>query len=272
MRRFLRLACPPSLSMPELSERLAHSETTTARERVRAAQTALKEADQVLARRAEETNRVRELLATADEAEQQQQAAEEALRSASTSWGKSGAAGETPENVKVLAAAATAARDKAHTARIVAEGLQDALESQTWDAGRSESLLLSTHAEALAVRTQAQNELNAAVNDVILAEVQPILERAHRARAALAAEVPAILGLAELARMRRNTFSFADVDVIRELQQLAGPLPEQRTFQTFLNGASGPTDMMSVWDNFGRALLTNADAALALNGTQSEPA
>jgi hypothetical protein len=124
--------------------------------------------------------------------------------------------------------------------------------------------LLPAHAAAIEVRNRAQNELNEAVRAVLLAEIQPSLERAYQARTAIEAEVPAILGLFEVLRMSTNTYPFAgdSIGLRQDLQRLLGPLPALREFQDFLGGSGRSPKLTQRWAELGRALAADADAEL----------
>jgi hypothetical protein len=247
---------------------LTPSKTEHERERLRKAQTALREAERILKERVADTARVRGMLDAVGEAEEKQKVAEEALRTAARAWGLIGASGESTPEIRALTEAAKNARDHTYATKLQVEGLQEALGAPE-DHWRADSKkVLPAHAEAKFARDRALDELHTAIRKVLLAEMQPILDRAHAARAALAAEAPALASLFSVLRMSSGFYRWAgeSAEVKKSLDQLLGPLPEQEAINAFLGGRGkdGAFPLAECWTDFAYALENDAEAALEL--------
>jgi hypothetical protein len=128
-------------------------------------------------------------------------------------------------------------------------------------------------AAAMSACDRARDQLHGAVREVLLAEVAPIIHWAYQAKVALASQMPPIMALFRALRTAPSTAQTVAggwTELLKDLEQLLEPLPEQEELRALLSGGTVETNPLSdKWVAFGRALTTNAEARLAL-GNETE--
>lgn len=260
LNKFLGLAAPEAVAIEA-------TPPCAARDRLRAAHVNLQRAERVVEECAAESAHVASMLTDSEEADEAKSAAEQELREASRAWAESGAKGETPMNIRALEEIAKRASGKAYVAAIRARGFEDALSSAVvWDSGQSRMTIarvLPRHAEAIEEKRQADAELQSAIREVLLSEVQPVLIRARQARESLESELSTILALYEVLHMGPSVVPFAgkSMELIEAVNRLVAPLSANQELQSFHRGQTGGlTELKERWLSFGRTLAQDSNA------------
>jgi hypothetical protein len=236
---------------------------TTPRDRLRAAQVAVKEAEQVLADRKADTERVRRLIASAAAAEDAQKCAEEAVRSATRKWAEGGAPAPLPPNIKALQAAVTAARNHAYETRLLADGLAASLTAARDLPGlaRDPTTRLPVHAEALTELYDAKQELARSVGAVLDAAIVPELERALALRAELDRILPGLAAHVIAFGSNRVKADGCGASFKEGLSTLLEPPKVARILESFWAGRENwRLPELEPWIRFGEALQRDPEA------------
>jgi predicted nucleic acid-binding Zn-ribbon protein len=146
------------------------SAVSEARERLRAAQTAKRQADEALAAAVARTVRVREMTHAVADADDEVEALEREAAAAKRKWAAAGAPSDIPACDPALLEQLEHARRAAADARSTSAGAEDALPT-----------LKKAEDEAQYQVARAEGELSAAISAVLAALLEPNFERAARA-------------------------------------------------------------------------------------------
>lgn len=214
------------------------------REPLAAAQIRLQEAKRLLDEAIAGTERVRDTIPAAVLAEAEAAEAEAACVQAATEWASKGAPGGVAN--EDLYERATATRQRANRAKLIAQGAEEALKVKVW--GHPMSV---TQAEADARRAfeNAQGAVHAAVTAVLVEEIQPTLQRALELHSELLELLPAIEGFA---RLQKQNVPFRPPG-----KALAG-LDQLRMVPTYNDEQL--LNLMSPWCSFGDRLVADPEA------------
>lgn len=229
--------------------------TREARENLRAAQAAQREAEAELQKAIETTERVKQVVRASDIAAKELKAAEEAYAASVTEWATNGAEGNagSPELLSTL----EAIRTRARTAELAANGARAALMETAWDGKQVDVQRTPRETNAREALHKATADARQAAWPVLLAEIDPDIRRAVAIRAELNELLPRLYGLARLSNhnvpFKGNTKAFLEsfnTVVSQPIYREGGKLSLNPSLEY----------LMAPWQSFGEALLEDPDA------------
>lgn len=225
-----------------------------ARENLRAAKAAQRDAEAELQKAIEATERVKQVVRASDIAAKELRAAEEAYAASVTDWATNGAEGNagSPE----LFSALEAIRTRARTAELAAKGARAALMETTWDGKQVDVQRTPQETNAREALRKATEDARRAAWPVLLAEIEPDLRRALLLRAELNELLPQLHGFA---RLCAQDLAFKG-DCQPFLESYNTVVSEQNYLENGSNGRPSLPALMTSWRVFGEALLKNSEA------------
>ena len=247
-RSWLQAVVTGAVGLPSTAPALAD-----VREQLRLAQTRREEAGKLLEVATAATERARQAIRDAAGAEEEAAKAEADYVASAASWAAGGAQSDIIGD-PALFARAEEARTRAYRAKLAAKGAAAALQATVWDEtlDRARSVAITqAEADARDRLERADRDIGKAVAAILVAEVEPTLERALELHAELVSLLPLLRGFSRMCR-QNVTFRPASDELARQLEQVqALPKVDENRL----------SNLMQPWIRFGNRLLEDGEAS-----------
>jgi len=225
--------------------------TPSVRDELRALQARRVDADMALQVAIAGTERARQTIRDAALAEEDAAAAEAEYVASAATWAANGALGDVGS--QDLIERAEKARARAYRARLAAKGATAALTARTWDEKleRARSAeITQAEADARDALKRVDNEIGEAAGAMLVAEIEPTLERAMQLHSELVGLLPLLVGFTRMSK-QNTPFRGKSGEIVEQIN-IVRSLPKFDDNEMF--------ELMQPWLKFGRQLMADPDS------------